>query len=186
MSLSRDVHRSFPQLESIDDDTLREQVVSVWVDAIEDSQYETLEDITWMPEAAPGTTLVTHVNTVTDVALGLCETLTKRNDVSIDTDVVSAGALLHDVSKLAEASDETVGNLIPHPHYAVHLLGASGIDEHVMHVALAHTERTNVPPKTPEAHIVHHADYLAAQIMILDASGSLPERSVLVPSTESC
>lgn len=185
MERKREIVDSYPQLESIEDETLRSQVIDVWVDAIEESKYNTLGEIEWMPGQAPGELLVTHVNDVTDVALALFEQLTSRNEVSVDRDAICAGALLHDVSKLPEQSNDALNELLPHPHYVVHQLATAGIDEHVMHIALSHTERTNVPPMTHEAHIVHHADYLAAQTMYRSANGSLPAESVLVPSTDS-
>lgn len=188
MSLEREIEESFPQLQTLEDESLRNQVVAVWATAIEQSKYDTLAEIEWFAEVsdeAPDKLLTTHVNDVADVALGICDTLSKRHDLPIDRDAVCAGALLHDVSKLAEESDDDIKRMVPHPHYVIHQLADAGVSPHVQHIALAHTERTNVPPMTQEAHIVHHADYLAAQAIYRAATGKLPAEETLVPSKDA-
>ena len=170
-----DVETVFPELRSIEDETLRAGVAEAWVlacdaDGIESP--EALHAVPWFPPAERTLgiregeeTLVDHVRDVTACAVALAETLVERRDADIDLDLVVAGALVHDVSKLAEfdGHDETpVGDLLGHPYWGVHVVASAGLPVEYAHIVLSHTSRTNVEPAFVEAELISRADGAAA------------------------
>jgi hypothetical protein len=164
------VREAFPELASIDDPDLREGVLRAWTTACEDAGVTDLEAVPWLPPTQaeldlPDERLVPHVRDVTRGALALAEILTEREAVAIDVDTLVAGALVHDVSKLAEfdgTEPTAVYDLLGHPHYGVHVAASAGLPVAVQHVLLAHTARTSVEPATIEAELVRRADEAAA------------------------
>ena len=166
------VRAAFPAVERIQDEALREGTLRAWEIAMADNGVEELADVPWFPPAqakldVPDETLVGHVREVVDGSVALAETLVSaRGDrVDLSMDVLLAGALVHDVSKLYEhhGHEETpTGHFLGHPHAGVHPTMAAGLPAEVVHVTLAHTDRTTVEPATLEAEIVKRVDEVAA------------------------
>ncbi|MEF8843433.1 MAG: HD domain-containing protein [Haloarculaceae archaeon] len=175
-----DVETVFPELRSITDEALRDGVAAAWTTACADAGIETpdeLRAVPWFPPVErdlgiPGgaETLVAHVRDVTACAVALAGTLDDRRDAGVDHDLLLAGALVHDVSKLAEfdGHDPTpVGDLLGHPYWGVHVVASAGLPPELAHVVLAHTGRTNVEPAFLEAELVKRADEAAASAIRL-------------------
>ncbi|MFD1646497.1 HD domain-containing protein [Haloarchaeobius litoreus] len=164
------VREAFPELDAIQDDDLRAGVVEAWATTMDDHGVTDLAAVPWFPPAQrdlglDDEYLVEHVREVTACALALAESLLDHRDVNLSLDTVVAGALVHDVSKLAEfdGMDATpVSDLLGHPHYGVHLVARAGLPVELAHIVLSHTHRTTVEPATLEAVIVAHADTVAA------------------------
>jgi len=164
------VRAAFPAVEAIDDERLRAGVVDAWTAAMADAGIDDLEAVPWLPPTQrdlgiEGATLADHVRDVTDCAVALAETLVERRDAAVDLDTVLAGALVHDVSKLAEFEGierTAVGRLLGHPYYGVHVVARANLPVEMAHIVLSHTSRTTVEPATLEADIVRRADEVAA------------------------
>ena len=164
------VETVFPELDRIADDDLRARVVDAWTAAMADTGVTDLEAVPWFPPTQRDLDLsdeylVPHVRDVTRGALALAETLTERRDTELSTDLVAAGALVHDVSKLYEfdgMESTVIERLLGHPHYGIHVVAAAGLGPEVAHVVLSHTSRTAVEPATIEAELVRRADEAAA------------------------
>ncbi|MFB6172822.1 MAG: HD domain-containing protein [Haloarculaceae archaeon] len=179
-----DLARAFPELDRIEDVDLRAGVERAWTTAMADAGVDDLAAVPWFPPAQrdldlPDERLVPHVRDVTAGALALADALADRR-WTVDRDVVLAGALVHDVSKLyeferphaseREAADSAIDGAVPtriyellgHPHYGLHVVAAAGLPVEIQHVVLAHTDRTAVEPRTLEAEIVRRADEVAA------------------------
>lgn len=183
-----DIEAVFPEIETIEDDTLRTGVASAWTSAagVNGLDIDELPEIPWLPPAqkdldmdADEALLVDHVQDVTSCALGLAESLLARNDdLEIDIDTVIAGALVHDVSKLYEfdGMERTdVGRLLGHPYYGVAVISRANLPVDIAHIVLSHTSRTNVEPATIEAEIVRRADEVAAASIRSSAVDDLRE-----------
>ncbi|WP_144903476.1 HD domain-containing protein [Halobellus captivus] len=166
------VRATFPELDAIEDDELRSGVVDAWATAMAENGIDDLRGVPWLPPTQrelgiEDETLVGHVRDVTAGSIALADVLSERrgDKLDLDLDVVVAGALVHDVSKLAEfdgMDDTPVYDLLGHPYYGVHVVARVGLPIELAHIVLSHTGRTNVEPATIEAEIVRRADEVAA------------------------
>jgi HD superfamily phosphodiesterase len=166
------VRAAFPELDAIEDDELRSGVVDAWTTAMAENTVEDLTAVPWLPPTQrelgiEGETLVEHVRDVTAGSVVLAEHFRDRRGdrLDIDLDTLVAGALVHDVSKLAEfdgMDDTRVYDLLGHPYYGVHVVARVGLPVEIAHIVLSHTGRTTVEPATIEAEIVRRVDEVAA------------------------
>jgi len=179
MDSVKKVTETFPELEEIESDELREGVIDVWATGLEESQFDALEDIPWAPHyehVVGDESTIPHIRDVTRFSIELTDSLTERRDVDVDRDLVVAGALLHDASKLFEhtrTSHDTIRELLEHPHYGVHMVARAELPVELQHIVLAHTTNSAVEPKTMEAKIVQLADLLAAESIFYEATGDI-------------
>jgi len=170
MDASEQVEAAFPSIDDLGDDDLRAGVVRAWTTAMAENDVDDLTAVPWLPPVQrdlgiDGETLVGHVRTVVRGSLALADALAETRDESVDRDLVLAGALVHDVSKLYEfdgMADTPVYDLLGHPYYGVHAVAAAGLPVELAHVVLSHTARTNVEPAFVEAVVVKRADEVAA------------------------
>lgn len=171
----------FPEVEQIADEALRVGVIAAWRGACEDAGIETaaeLRALPWLPPAqrdlgipADAERLVPHVRDVTAGSVSLAGALVARRETEVDTDRLVAGALVHDISKLAEfeGMDATpTHDLLGHPYWGVHVVARAGLPVELAHVVLSHTSRTNVEPAFLEAELVRRADEAAASAIRLE------------------
>lgn len=164
----------FPELTHIESNTLRAQVISAWQTACSENDIAAAEltEIQWQPPeqnrlGIADAPLIEHVRDVAQGAIGLGELMIDRRDVEVSLDLIVAGALVHDVSKLYEYEFSTgtltpIGDRIGHPHYGLYVAGTAGLPVEVLHILIAHSSRTSVDPATLEAEIVRRADEVAA------------------------
>ena len=180
---AEDIRATFPEVDAIEDDELRAGVADAWATAAAENGVEDLTDVPWLPPTQrelglDDERLVDHVRDVTTCALALTEALHERRSdaLSLDLDTVVAGALVHDVSKLAEFAgmDETsVYDLLGHPYYGVHVVARVGLPIELAHVVLSHTDRTAVEPATIEAEVIRRADEVASSAIRWRATDDL-------------
>lgn len=163
------VRESLPEVEQISEEKLREAVVTCWAKSLEESEFSSLSDVEFGPgyEQIGRQSQVKHVREVTQCAIALTDALEDTRDIEVNRDHIIAGALLHDISKFYEKSPDIdgyteLGNLIPHPHYAIHVLEREDIPHEVQHIALVHTSGSKPQPITLEATIVLLADVASA------------------------
>ena len=104
----------------------------------------------------------------------MTDVLIERRGDPIDRDLVLAGALLHDVSKLYEFDEmdaTPIEEHLGHPHYGLSVVSRAGLGAEVANIVVSHSGRTNVAPSTIEAEIVQRADEAAAAAIRADATG---------------
>ena len=113
--------------------------------------------------------LAAHTRAVADCALALGRVLDEayRDQFRIDFDVLTAGALLHDVGKLLEFARRgngyvvsAAGRLLRHPISGCALAAEVGLPEAVQHIIANHSHEGDKGHRSPEAYIVHHADFV--------------------------
>ncbi len=175
------VRTAFPEIDALEDDDLRAGVTDAWTTAMAENGVDDLSAVPWLPPVQrelglDDEYLVDHVRDVTTCAIGLAETLVKRRGADLSLDTVVAGALVHDVSKLAEfdGTDETeIYGLLGHPYYGVHVVARAGLPVEMAHVVLSHTSRTAVEPATLEAELVRRADEVASAAIRARAADDL-------------
>lgn len=161
MDGTREIEQKLPEVDEIDDDDLRTGVMRIWMDALEQSEFESLDEIPW--KWLEGQSLVRHVRDVTRVSISVADQMSRLRDIDIDKDLITAGGLLHDISYLIEYSSDEVKEWIPHPYYSMNFLRDIPRRNHIQHVVLAHTDHSNVQPKTIEAEIIYLVDRITAQ-----------------------
>ena len=170
--MNADVLKLWPELEWIEDADLREATARTWELALERSPLtpDDLERIPFtllVPDCRVSfmahKRLVVHVSR--DAAVKMNEFLAP--DLHCDLDTVVAGAILADVGKLLEyAKDggETVksdtGKYLRHPFTGVGLAMEAGVPDRVAHIIAAHAGEGDMVKRSPEAYVVHHADFM--------------------------
>ncbi len=178
------VRSVFPEVERIGDADLQANVVAAWVTAMTDHGVSDLSSVPWFPPVqrdlgVEDEVLVEHIRDVTLLSIELGEFLRERRDVAVAMDTVIAGALIHDVSKLAEfdgMAATSVYDLLGHPYYGIHIVLQAGLPIELAHIVLSHTRRTTVEPATIEAAIVQMADEIAATAIRTRATDDLSTR----------
>ncbi len=99
-----------PEISLIKDEELRQKTMEIWWEAIKEGGWR-VADLERIPFTLliSGTeiNLITHVRAVTLCSLRLAETIEHfyPGVISVNRDIVLAGAILHDVGKLLEIQD---------------------------------------------------------------------------------
>ncbi len=161
-----------PEMDLIEDEGLREQTTQVWGAGIELGGWK-VEELTTIPftlliEDCP-VDLIQHTRAVTNLALKAAVVLDDnyRDYYRINRDRLIAGALLHDVGKLLEIKKEgdkfvksPGGKLLRHPLSGAGLATKYDLPEEVVHIIAVHSREGEGGYRSPEAVIVHHADFM--------------------------
>lgn len=186
MGFETEVREAFPELDEISDAALREKTIEVWVTALEASEFESLHEIPWVPGFIPivgrEEDQIGHIRQVTAGCLAIADTLTAmRPGLELDRDLLVAGSLLHDISKLHEIAEEAAAGAadgytelnayLPHPHYSVHQLAEAAFPPKMLNLVLAHTEMSKVEPQSIEAKIVESVDLLVTDATFWEKAG---------------
>lgn len=167
------VARLWPELEWIGDGALREATARTWERALEESplapaDLETIPFTLLVPNCP--VSFMAHKRCVVHIARRAAEAMREfmGHALPIDIDAVIAGAILADVGKLLEyekvegaARQSQRGRYLRHPFTGVALAMACSVPDRVCHIIAAHADEGNLVKRTPEATIVHHADFMA-------------------------
>jgi putative nucleotidyltransferase with HDIG domain len=110
----RQVRDAYPELDEIGDDDLRGRVVEAWTLGLERGGWTSIGDIpyAWNIDEVRN---VEHVRGVTKVALESARVQREFHGADVDTDVVVAACLLHDVGKCYEYVDHVDAELLVDP-----------------------------------------------------------------------
>jgi putative nucleotidyltransferase with HDIG domain len=161
-----------PEFELIEDRDLREKTVTVFEKALTEGGW-TPQDLLRMPftlllDPCPAN-MVEHVRGVTlasrSAAMVMKDLYADR--MPIDLDLLTSGALLHDVGKLVEYREEGgcfvkshKGKMLRHPFSGVGLGYDSGLPAEVLHMIAVHAKEGTGARALAEAMIIHHADFM--------------------------
>lgn len=162
-----DVEKYFQEVKWIHDTELRKKVLSVWKKAAEQGHWEHLTDVPFTLLFPNSGRLVDHTKRITKLA----KTIATAREETLDTDILIAGALLHDVGKLLEYEFQNgtivkseLGKKLRHPISGANLAKECGIPDAVVHIIAAHSHEGDTMNRTPEAIIVHHCDFIDFEI----------------------
>jgi hypothetical protein len=161
----------FPILDRFKDTKLAITVSKIWIEIWENSKWEKLEEAPWRI-ICPGINLIDHTNNVAKEAFNFAQVRNEVIDEKIDTDILLAGALLHDVGILLElepAENNSVveskrGSLFQHGFIGACSAFIDDIPDEVVHIIICHTRKSRVIPKTREAIILHYVDSADADL----------------------
>ena len=167
------VEKLWPELEWIKSDRLRDQVTRTWMLALERSPL-TAEDLNRIPftllVANCPIVFMDHKRCVVHIARHGAEAMKKfMGSLTIDMDIVIAGAILADVGKPLEyelgpdgkSRQSAAGEALRHPFTGVALALECGVPHDVCHIIAAHAAEGALVNRSTEAWIVHHADFMA-------------------------
>ncbi len=161
-----------PELADIEDGALRDKVVAVYKAALERGGWRP-EDMVRLPstllmDPAPASFLE-HTRAVTRCAVAVADCMASSygGRLDINRDHLVAAALLHDVGKLLEYREEggefaksELGRMLRHPFSGAALCYEFGLPPEVTHAVATHAREGEGARATPEAIIIHHADFI--------------------------
>jgi hypothetical protein len=162
-----------PEFNLVSDSSLRESCISIWKEAMEHRDWTEQEllniPFTLLAENCK-ITFLEHVRTVCKMSVACDEVLTDAyadRKTPVNRDFLVAGALLADVGKLYEydKKDGQVvkskhGEYLRHPFSGVGLCFKYDIPDEVMHIVAVHSKEGDHFGRSPEAIILHHADFI--------------------------
>ena len=164
----------WPELEWIQDETLRKATARVWEIALERSVLDPgdLNRIPFTLLCGPElkVTFMAHKRAVVHIARDSGRKINEffGEELPVNMDVLISGAILADVGKLLEyvldengqAVQGSYGTYLRHPFSGVSLAESCGIPAEVCHIIAAHAGEGNMVKRSTEAYIVHHADFM--------------------------
>lgn len=161
-----------PEIQLIEDQNLREKVLSVWKEALELGGWNLsdLDEIPFtllIPNCPVG--YLDHVRAVTNMAVEVARVMisTYGEVISLNMDHLVAGSLLHDIGKLLEyrrQGERTMksrrGELLRHPFTGAALSFKHGLPDEVTHIIAMHAREGEGARRSVEAIIITHADFI--------------------------
>jgi putative nucleotidyltransferase with HDIG domain len=168
------IRNLWPELEWINDESLREKTARTWEIALERSalKAEDLDRIPFTLLCGPDlkVSFMDHKRCVVHIAKASGEKMNDffGKDMPVNMDVLISGAILADVGKLLEyeldaegkAVQGRYGQYMRHPFSGVSLAEECGVPPEVCHIIAAHAHEGDLVKRTVEAYIVHHADFM--------------------------
>ena len=162
------VYEFFPEVERISDDELRKKVLRTWLEAWKSSDYDRLDQTPFLHDDIAGINNVEHTRAVTIMCIQFAETLEKFHNIKINMDYLIAGAILHDLGKIFEYSENPsrLGRLFTHPISAMYFATKEDLPLEVIHIIETHSLEGELVKRTPEAAIVHYIDFAYAETVL--------------------
>jgi len=168
------VKKLWPELEWINDSSLREKTARTWELALERSvlKVEDLDKIPFTLLCGPDlkVSFMAHKRCVVHIARECGENMIQffGSSLPVNMDVLIAGAILADVGKMLEyeldkdgkAVQGKYGQYLRHPFSGVSLAEECSVPPEVCHIIAAHAHEGDLVERTTEAYIVHHADFM--------------------------
>ena len=172
--MTEKVQKLWPELEWINNISLREKTAKTWEIALEKSVLtsDDLEKIPFTLMSGPDlqVSFMTHKRCVVHVARASGEKMNEffGSDLPVNMDILISGAILADVGKLLEyeldkdgkAVQGKYGQYLRHPFSGVSLAEECGVPPEVCHIIAAHSQEGDLVKRTTEEYIVHHADFM--------------------------
>jgi hypothetical protein len=176
--MSQELLEMIPEFDEIKDTELRRQSMAVWQEAMAYRGW-TAAEIAAIPFTLLADdvkiTFLEHVRTVCKMCIACDQILTEAygpRKTPVNRDHLVAGALLADVGKLFEydKQDGKVvksrhGTFLRHPFTSVGLGFKHGMPEEVLHLAAVHSKEGEGFKRSPEAIILHHADFIDFELV---------------------
>jgi putative nucleotidyltransferase with HDIG domain len=172
--MENQVYVLWPELNWIENETLRDQTAKTWELALQRSVL-TPDDLNRIPFTllcGPDlkVTFMDHKRSVVHIARDAGQKINDmyHGELTCDMDVLIAGAILADVGKLLEyeldangkAVQGNYGKYVRHPFSGVSLAEECGVPAEVCHIIAAHADEGNMIKRTTEAYVVHHSDFM--------------------------
>lgn len=170
-----DVTETFPEINEIKSDEIRNAVIAVWSKVQEDMAWNSLDEIPKNLRDQIGQSLVRHIRAVTRMAVAIADIAEDMTGRSYDRDVLLAAGLLHDLSKPLECEPapgsvsepgrirpgvkSAIGKNVQHAVYGAHLMLNAGMSLELVNLIITHTHASGVRGRTWEAAALFYADF---------------------------
>lgn len=167
------VKKLWPEIEWIQDSSLRQKTLDAWTYAIENSVL-TCEDLEVIPFSLLikdcNVSFMNHKRTCVQLAVDIANTMKKNfgDAIKINMDILISGAILIDVGKLieydkvdGELTTSHAGKLLRHPFSGVAIADRFGLPTEVLHIIAYHSKEGDLGKRSVESIIVHHADFVS-------------------------
>jgi len=172
MSTKSEISTLWPELKWIEDAGLREQTLNTWNLAFSKSilQIEDLNNIPFTLLAPTKISFIDHKRAVVHLSheCGLKFKEFFSAELTVNMDVLIAGAILADVGKLLEYEindgkvvQSSYGKYLRHPFSGVSLAEQCAVPPEVCHIIAAHAGEGDHLKRSVEAYIVHHCDFMS-------------------------
>ncbi len=173
-------------LDKIENSDLRVKTLDAWELAAKQGGWTKPEDIENMPftllTECHGINLIEHTVAVTKGAVALAESIkgTYKTPFEINTDLVYAGGLLHDVGKLDEFElvdnkyrKSFAGKCARHPFSGAIIASKVGLPLEIVNMIACHAKEGDGRPQRVETVLVHQADFATFNPMVMLEKGTL-------------
>ena len=171
--MKEELLRLIPEFNLIGDAAIRDRTLGVWEKALRLGNWK-VDDLERIPFtlAIPDTSISfkDHVQAVTRVCIKVADVLIEAysDKITINKDYLITGALLHDIGKLLEYTEEDgkfiqsrSGTFLRHPFSGVGLCFDEGIPDEVLHIIAVHSKEGDGYRHSVEAIIIHYADFIS-------------------------
>ncbi len=168
----KEVNELWPELAWIKDPILRDKTARTWELALSRSEL-TAHDLTEIPFTLlvgnVDVTFMAHKRCVVHMARDCGQQILSHlgGELPVNMDVLIAGAILADVGKVLEYEKRdgkivqgSYGKYLRHPFSGVSLAESCDVPPEVCHIIAAHAGEGDHIPRSVEAYIVHHADFM--------------------------
>ncbi len=168
-----EVMKIWPEINWIENKELREKTLNAWIYAIENSVLTT-EDLETIPFSLLikdcQVTFMNHKRTCVQLAVDIADRMQANfgDEITINRDILIAGAILIDIGKLMEYEivdgklvTSDYGSLVRHPSSGVALAERFDLPPELLHIIGTHSKEGDLGKRTVESIIVHHADFVS-------------------------
>jgi putative nucleotidyltransferase with HDIG domain len=172
MTNQQELIKTIPEFLEISIAGLRQKTIDCWQEAIQMGGWQ-IADLQQIPFTLliPNctTSFLTHVQAVTSTAIAVAKVLESfyKSLYTINMDFIVSGGLLHDIGKLVEYQrnqnvfgKSEMGKLLRHPFSGAALAMKHNLPAEVIHIIAVHAKEGDLGYRSPEAIIVHHADFI--------------------------
>jgi hypothetical protein len=174
--MKRKIVSLIPELSMIKDLKLRDATIAVFIEALEMGGWK-LEDL----DKIPFTLLIKdckisflkHTRGVVNTCIQAAKVIKEfyGDKAQVNQDFLVSGAILHDVGKLLEYKRDGSGfakshsgELLRHPFSGMGIAFGKGIPDEILHMIAVHAKEGDGGKRSPEAVILHHADFTNFEI----------------------
>ena len=163
----------WPEINWIKNEDLKNKVLQCWIFAIEKSVL-TIADLETIPFSLLlkdcNISFLNHKRTAVQLSVDIAKRMKENfgDEITIDMDILIAGAILIDVGKLIEydkvggkLTTSKAGKLLRHPFSGVSIAYRFDLPPEVQHIIAYHSKEGDLAKRSTEAIIVHHADFVS-------------------------
>jgi len=165
-----------PEFKEIKSENLREATLNVFIEAMEKGGWEP-QDLDKIPFTLlikdTKISFLRHTRGVTQTCINAYKVLkdSYKRDIEINYDYLVSGAILHDVGKLLEYkkvgeayTKSKSGEYLRHPFSGMGICFGKDIPDEILHIIAVHSKEGDHGKRSPEAVILHHADFTNFEI----------------------